>query len=122
VPDLVARSLSPHALSNLLDRKLYLLRPLAAQLLPPPLAPIDPAERLGIDLLSLRTVEDFRQLLPTVLAAIARGEIAPADGMRLARRARTRLRSIRCLTRFERRPAHETNPVQPPLGYDTSSC
>src|SRR5207245_5513577 len=33
VPDLVARPLSAQALSHLLDRKPYLLRPLAAQLL-----------------------------------------------------------------------------------------
>jgi hypothetical protein len=100
VPDLVARPLSADALSNLLDRKPHLLRPLAMQLLPPPLKPIDPAERLGIDLSSLRTVEDFRQLLPTVLAAIARGEIAPAEGARLARRMRIRLRAIRRLARL----------------------
>src|SRR5260370_22136942 len=62
VPDLVARRLSAQALSDLIDRKPHLLRPLAAQLLPPPLACIDPAERLGIDLASLRTVEDFRQV------------------------------------------------------------
>jgi hypothetical protein len=43
--------------------KPILLRPLAAQLLPPPLASIDPAERLGIDLSSLRTDEDFLQVL-----------------------------------------------------------
>jgi hypothetical protein len=103
VPDLVARPLSAPALSKLLDRKPYLLRPFAMQLLPPPLAPVDPAERLGIDLSSLRTVEDFRQLLPTVLAAIARGEITPSEGARLARRARTRLRAIRHLARIERR-------------------
>ena len=60
VPDLVARPLSAQALSHLLDRRPYLLRPLAAQLLPPPLRAIDPAERLGIDLASLRTVEDVR--------------------------------------------------------------
>jgi hypothetical protein len=95
VPDLVARPLSAHALSDLLDRKPHLLRALAAQLLPPPLKPIDPAERLGIDLASLRTVEDFRQLLPKVLAAIARGEITSGEGMRLARRVRTRLRAMR---------------------------
>src|SRR5207237_903803 len=65
VPDLVARPLSPQALSALLARKPHLLRPLAAQLLPPPLASIDPAERLGIDLSSLSTVEDFRQVLVT---------------------------------------------------------
>src|SRR5216684_267394 len=67
VPDLVARPLSAQALSDLLDRKPHLLLPFAAQLLPPPLASIDPAERLGIDLSSLRTVEDFRQVLPAVL-------------------------------------------------------
>jgi hypothetical protein len=44
------RPLSAQALFNLLDRKPHLLRPLVLQLLPPPLAPIDPAERLGIDL------------------------------------------------------------------------
>jgi hypothetical protein len=74
VPDLVARRLSAQALSDLIDRKPHLLRPLAAQLLPPPLACIDPAERLGIDLSSLRTVEDFRQVLSTVLAAVSRAE------------------------------------------------
>jgi hypothetical protein len=39
VPDLVARPLSPQVLVNLLDRKPHLLRPLAAQVLPPRLAP-----------------------------------------------------------------------------------
>ena len=102
VPDLVARPLSAQALSKLLDRKPHLLRPLVMQLLPPPLTAIDPAERLGIDLSSLRTAEDFAQLLPEVLAAIARGEITPSEGARLARRARTRLRAIRHLARIER--------------------
>ena len=74
VPDLTARPLSAQALSDLLDRKPHLLRPLAVQLLPPPLKPIDPADRLGIDLSPLHTAEDLRELLPKVLAAIARGE------------------------------------------------
>ena len=47
VPDLVARPLSAQALSHLLDRKPYLLRPLAAQLLPPPLRAIDPGSASG---------------------------------------------------------------------------
>jgi hypothetical protein len=101
VPDLVARPLSAQALSDLLDRKPHLLRPLAMQLLPPPLDAIDPAERLGIDLASLRTAEDVRQVLSTVLAAIARGEIAPAQGADIAERVRARLRAIRELVRFE---------------------
>src|SRR5215470_2825717 len=101
VPDLVARPLSPRALSDLIDRKPHLLRPLVQQLLPPPRAPIDPAKRLGINLSSLRTVEDFQRLLPTVLAAIARGEITPSEGERVAGRVRTRLWAIRRLARFE---------------------
>src|SRR5207253_9448875 len=97
VPDLVARPLSAQALSDLLDRKPHLLRPFTAQLLPPPLASIDPAVRLGIDLSSVHTVEHCRQVLTTVLAAIARGEIAPAEGLRIARRMRARLRAARYL-------------------------
>jgi hypothetical protein len=100
VPDLVARPLSAQALSDLLDRKPHLLRPLAAQLLLPPLAAIDPAQHLGIDLASLRTVEDFRQVLSTVLAAVALGKIAPAEAVRIARRGRGRLRAVRRLARL----------------------
>jgi Family of unknown function (DUF5681) len=100
VPDLVARPLSPQALLDLLDRKPHLLRALAAQVLPPPLTAIDPAERLGIDLSSLRAVEDFRQVLSTVLAALSRGEIAPAEAARIARRVRGRLRAVRRLARL----------------------
>jgi len=85
VPDLIARPLSVQALSDLLDRKPHLLRPLAAQLLPPPTA-VDPAERLGIDLASLRTAEDCRRVVATVLAAVAHGEIAPGEGARIAKR------------------------------------
>jgi hypothetical protein len=105
VPNLVAHPPSAPALSNLLDRKPHLLRFLAAQLLPPRHASIDPAERLGIDLSSLCTAEDCRQAMPTVLAAIARGEIAPAEGARIARRVRTRLRLIRKLARIATRSA-----------------
>jgi len=95
VSGLVARPLSPKALSDLLDRKPHLLRPFVAQLLPPPLAAIDPAEHLGIDLSSARTAEDCRQVLGTALAAIGRGELAPADAARIARRVRARLRAYR---------------------------
>ena len=100
VPDLVARPLSAQALSDLLDRKPHLLRPLTAQVLPPPLAAIDPAQHLGLDLTSLRTVEDFRQVLSAVLAAVALGEIAPAEAVRIARRGRARLRAVRRLARL----------------------
>ena len=102
VLDLAARPLSVGALSDLIDRRPHLLAPLAAQLLPPPLPPADPAKHLGIDLSSVRTVEDVRQVLPSVLAAVARGEIAPAEGARIARRVPARLRSVRRLARIGR--------------------
>jgi hypothetical protein len=98
VPDLAARPLSARALLDLLDRKPHLLRPLAEQLLPSPLS-FDPAERLGIDLNSVRTAEDCRQVLSTVLAAIGRGKIAPAEGARIAERVRGRMRAVRRLAR-----------------------
>jgi hypothetical protein len=102
VPDLAARRPSAQALSDLLDRKPHLLRPLAAQVLPPPLPPTDPATHLGIDLSSLRTVEEVPQVLSAVLAAIARGEVAPAEGARIARRVSARLRAVRRLERVGR--------------------
>jgi hypothetical protein len=112
IPDLVARPLSARALADLLDRKPHLLRPLAAQLLPPPRAAIDPAKRLGIDLSSMRTPEDCRWVMPTVLAAISRGEITPAEGADIARRVRAWSRWVRKLARAgsvshngEKRPA-----------------
>jgi hypothetical protein len=99
IPDLAAHKLSARALADLLDRKPHLLGPLAAQLLPPPHAAIDPAKRLGIDLASMRTAEDCRWVMPTVLAAISRGEITPAEGADIARRVRAWSRWIRKLTR-----------------------
>jgi hypothetical protein len=102
VPDLAARLLSAGALSNLIERRPYLLRPLAAQLLPPPLPSTGPATHLGIDLWSMRTVKDVRQVPSTVLAAVARGEVAPAEGTRIARRVRARLRAVRRLARVGR--------------------
>jgi hypothetical protein len=92
VPDLVARPLSAQALSGLIDRKPHLLRPLANQLLPRTF--VDPAERVGIDLSSLRTPEDCRRMLAAMLADIARGRIAPADGARIAKRVGARLRAL----------------------------
>jgi uncharacterized protein DUF5681 len=98
VPDLAGRPLGARALLDLLDRKPHLLGPLALQLLRPP-ASFDPAKHLGIDLNSVRTAADSRQVLATVLAAIARGEIAPAEGARIAERVRGRLRAARRLAR-----------------------
>jgi hypothetical protein len=114
VPDLIARPLSAQTLSDLIDRKPHLLHPLAAQLLPPPLAAIDRAARLGIDLRSLRRAEEFRQVLSTVLAAVARGEITPAEGAHMAKRVDARRRAGLRLARLKPRPAAETSPVQTP--------
>jgi hypothetical protein len=86
IPDLIARPLSAQALADLLDRKPHLLRALADQILPPPRTAMDPAKRLGIDFSSMRTAEDCRWVMPTVLAAIARGQIMPAEGAEIARR------------------------------------
>jgi len=121
VPDLVTRPLGAQALSDLLDRKPHLLRPLAVQLLPPPLSDRDPAERAGIDLSSVRSEEDCGPVLSTVLTAIARGEIAPAEGARIARRVRARLRALRRLATRQRRLAHETRPVTEGVGRLASS-
>jgi len=99
IPDLVARPLSERALADLLDRKPHLLRALADQILPPPRVALDPAKRLGIDLSSMGTAEDVVWVMPTVLAAIARGEISPAEGADIARRVRRWLRWVRKLAR-----------------------
>jgi hypothetical protein len=92
VPDLTARPLSMQALADLIGRRPHLLRPLAAQLLPSAFPVRDPAELLGIYSSPLRTAEDCRQVLTTVLATVVRGELTPGDGVRIARRVQTRLR------------------------------
>src|SRR4029077_13790955 len=69
---------------------------------------IDPAERLGIDLASLRTVEDVRTVFAPVWTAISRGEIAPVEGARVARRLRVHLRVLR---RFARLGSHAAFPA-----------
>jgi len=111
--DLGCRTAGPAGCRS--DRKPRLLRPLAVQLLSPPLAAIDAAERLGIDLSSLHTAEDLRQVASTVLAAVSRGEIVPAEAARIARRAHARLRIVRRLARFEHRLAYKTDPVRTTL-------
>lgn len=110
VPDLAARALSAQALSDLLDSKPHLLLRLAEQLLPPPLAAIDPASRLGIDLSSLRTAEDVRQVLSAVLMAMAHGEITTGDGAHIAERVDARLRAGRRLARLKRRFGLQSSP------------
>ena len=121
-PNLVARPASQQALSNLLDRKPHLLRPLAAQLLPPPLAPIDPAARLGIDLSSVRTTEDLLHVVSAVLAAVGRGEIAPAEAERFARRVRALRQLARMAGCAALHPRYELLPEFCGFGLEPPRC
>jgi hypothetical protein len=52
------------------------------------------AEHFGIDLNSVRTTEDLRHVLAAILTAVARGEIAPAEALRIARRAEAGLVAV----------------------------
>jgi hypothetical protein len=105
VIDLRAWQANPQGVRALLDRKPGLLRALLAQMLPRARA-IDPAERLGIRLSSLRTPEDFQRAPRKMWGALSAGEIAPADVERIARRVEG----------VARRLAHKTDPLRPPLG------
>jgi hypothetical protein len=60
----------------------------------------------------LRRDEDFFQVLTSVLAVIARGEITPAEGVQIAERVDAGLRASRRFARLMRRPAI-TSPVRP---------
>ena len=103
LPDLRARPLRPEALSAFLDRKPHLLLPLALEFLPPPAAPIDPAARLGLDLLAVENKESYRAALVRVIAAVAAGDISAEEGLGLARRMRAQLRLLRRAARLRRR-------------------
>jgi hypothetical protein len=119
VPDLAARPLGAQALSALLDRKPHLLRPLAAQWLPPPIAARDPAQHLGIDRSAPRTAEEFLSVLAEVLTAAACGKITPAEAAGIARRVRRQLRTMRRLARIERRLARNARLIRTPLAPNT---
>ncbi|HEV2301566.1 MAG TPA: hypothetical protein VGR91_08360 [Stellaceae bacterium] len=76
---------------------------LVQQVLPPAAAPIDPAARLGLDLLTVENVESYRAALSAVVAAVAAGDISATEGLGLARRLRSRLRLLRRLARLQKR-------------------
>jgi len=116
VIDLRARPPAPGALSKLVERKPWLLRPILAQLLPPARA-IDPAERLGISIRSLHDAAGFQRALQTVCAAVSAGEIGIREAGHIARQIRARRRDLRRLARLQRRLARaapEIGPVTPP--------
>jgi hypothetical protein len=102
VPDLpMMGRLSAWALLDLLDCNLHVPRPLAAQLVQPARPAGDLANRLEFDLSSLRTNEDFRELLAKVVTAVSRREITPPEGAHIARRVRARMRAVRREARLE---------------------
>jgi hypothetical protein len=85
----------PGTLAPLVRRKRYLRLPVLRLVLPSPAREPDPGERLGIDFCRMRSAAEIAAALSNVLAAVGRGEIAPSEGLRLARRARRPLRTIR---------------------------
>jgi hypothetical protein len=75
-------------------RQPWLFHSLVRQVLPPA-RPIDPAERIGLRIASVRTPEQVWRALDKALQAASRGEIAPAEAARIMRRIEARLRAER---------------------------
>jgi len=91
---LLLRQARPGTLAPLVRRKRYLLRPVLSLVLPPARRP-DPGERLGIDFSRMRSAAEIAAASGKALTAVSRGEITPSEGLRLARRARKPLRTLR---------------------------
>ncbi len=92
---LLLRQARPGMLAPLIQRRRYLMRPVLDLVLPPPARQPDPGERLGIDFSRIETAAEIAAAIWRVLGAASRGEITPAEALRLARRARTPLRAMR---------------------------
>src|SRR5438874_3193286 len=92
--ELLLRQARPGTLAPLVRRKRYLRLPVLRLVLPPAREP-DPGERLGIDFSRMRSAAEIAAAMSNLFAAIGRGEIAPSEGLRLARRARKPLRGTR---------------------------
>ena len=117
--DLVNRPPQPGSVEALVQRKPYLLRRFAQQLLPPPRGPLDPAERLGLDLSAFRTPEELQLLVSRLWTAISVGDIAPDEGLIIVRRLRRQQRAQRQIKRLARRAArleHKTGTLAKLLG------
>jgi len=89
--DFVNRPPKPGAVERLIDRKPYLLRRFAQQVLPYRRVPLDPAARLGIDLSAVRTPRQTARFVTRLLIAVTRGEITPVEALVLVRRVSRRL-------------------------------
>jgi hypothetical protein len=100
LPDLVARPLSAQVLSDLIDRKPHLLLLLAAQLLPPPLVSIDPAEAPWDRPVVVAHGRGFPARAPYRSGGGCATRSRPPRA-RASRRVRIRLRTVRRHARFE---------------------
>ena len=85
---------NPEACKALFHRQPWQLRRLLARILPPA-RPIDPAERIGLRIASVRTPEQVWRALDKAMQAASRGEIAPAEAARIMRRIEAQLRAER---------------------------
>ena len=94
---LLLRQARPGTLAPLVRRKRYLFLPVLRLVSPPPARQPDPGEQLGIDFSGMGSAPEIAAAIGKVFAAIGRGEIAPSEGLRLVRRARKPLRTIRRL-------------------------
>ena len=95
---------NPEACKALFHRQPWQLRRLLARILPPA-RPIDPAERIGLRIASVRTPEQVWRALDKAFQAASRGEIAPAEAARIMRRIEARLRAERRRLRKAAAPA-----------------
>lgn len=83
------------ALVPLIAKKPYLMLPVLNLVLPPRACTPDPGDRLGIDFSRMRTPQEVAVGFRRIFAAISRGEISPAEAVRLARSSRKPLRAMR---------------------------
>jgi hypothetical protein len=82
-------------LAPLIERKRHLRLPVLRLVLPAPAHLQNPGERLGIDFSRMRSGPEIAAAIDKVVAAVGRGEIAPAEALRLVRRSRKPLRAMR---------------------------
>ena len=92
---LLLRQARPGTLPELIERKPYLRVPVWNLILPARARQPDPGDLLGIDFSRMHSPREIADAMGRVVGAMGRGEIAPGEAVRLARRARKSLRAIR---------------------------